>query len=53
MSCIVEDPGGTLSAHTLTCEAWYSFLWVTSPAPGGFASTDSQYLSSAQCVVTE
>jgi len=45
MSYIVgEDPGGTSGGHTLTCETWDSFLWVTSPAPGGFVSADSQYL---------
>ena len=34
MSCIVgEDPGGTLGAHTLTCETWYSLLQVTSQYP--------------------
>ena len=33
----VEDPGGTLGAHTITCETWYSLLRVTSPAPGGHA----------------
>ena len=49
MSRIVgEDPGETLGAHTLTYETWYSLLWVTSPAPGGFTSADSQYLSNTK-----
>ena len=49
MFCIVgEDPDRILGAHTLTCETWYGFLQATSPVPGGFASTDLQYLSSTQ-----
>ena len=37
----VEGPGGTLGAHSFTCETWYSLLRVTSPAPGGHACADS------------
>ena len=46
--CVLHSRCGTLGAHTLTCETWYSLLWVTSPVPGGFTSADSQCLSSTQ-----
>jgi len=46
MSCL-EDPGGISGTHTLTCGTWYSLLRDTSPLPGGFSSTDLQYVSSA------
>ena len=26
--CLDEDPDGTLGVHSLTCETWYSLLWV-------------------------
>ena len=30
-----EGPCQTLGDHTFICEALYSPLWITSPAPGG------------------
>ena len=36
-----DGPGGTLGAHTFTCETWHSLLQVTSPATGGLACADS------------
>ena len=36
-----EDPVGTLGAHAFICEAWYSLLQLTSPAPGRFVGADS------------
>ena len=44
---IFEGPGGTLDAHTFTCETWYSLLQITSPAPGRSSGADLKHMSSA------